>query len=443
MSHTRIVNFLSQAVNTVSKNIGSYVFRPDSDFTRTKKFPVDKLLRFLITEGASSTRNELTEAFDYSPERPSSQAFIQQRAKLKPEGVEAVFDQFISSLDELHPKGNYRFLAVDGSTLSFQSNPKRSSDDYFTTQGNSAGGCYSVHAITSYDVDTDLYTDCVIQPIQKKDEFGAFRSIIDRHPLPKDGPRLVFLADRGFCSYNDMAHVIERGQFFLFRAKDVNSKGLLRHLDLSSSDSFDVSVKLIIVRRNSKKMVLPEGFRRFVGKDISFDYVEYGSSGYYELPIRVVRFELSPGNYEALVTNLPADEFPADELKRLYHSRWKIETSYRFLKYTIGLTKFHSSKAAFIHQEIWARLIDYDFTQAVINCVPVEQKAENKHSYQINFSSAALVCRKFFRSSLAGSPIRVIPLLFRELVPVRNERSFSRLQTAHFRRPAYFTYRPS
>ena len=443
MSHTRIVSFLSNAVNSVSENISSYVLRPDADFTRHKKFPVDKLLHFLISEGASSTRNELTEAFDYSPERPSSQAFIQQRAKLKAEGIQAVFDQFNASLDELHPKGKYRFLAVDGSTLSFQSNPHRSSADFFTTQGNSADGCYSVHAVTSYDVCTDLYTDCVLQPIKRKDEFGAFRSIVDRHPLPKDGSRLVFLADRGFCSYNDMAHVIKRGQFFLFRAKDVNSKGLLHHLNLSESDSFDVSVKLIIVRSNSKKMVLPKGYRRFVAKDTAFDYVEYGSLGYYELPVRIIRFELSPGNFEALVTNLPTGEFPTDALKLLYHTRWKIETSYRFLKYTIGLTKLHSTKDSFVLQEIWARLINYNFTQAVINCAAVEKKPENKRSYQINFSSAVLVCRKFFRSSLAGSPIQVIPLLLRELVPIREGRSFSRLKTAHFRRPAYLTYRPS
>ena len=444
MSHTRIVDFLSEAVNSISNNIGSYVFHPNSDFTRNKKLPADKLLQFLITEGSSSTRNELTEAFDYSPSRPSSQAFIQQRAKLKPEGIQAVFDRFNSSLDELHPKGKYRFLAVDGSTLSFQSDPRRSSNDYFNIQCNSADGCYSVHAVTSYDVDTDLYTDCVLQPIRKKDEFSAFRTIVDRHPLPGDGARLVFLADRGFCSYNDMAHVIERGQFFLFRAKDVDSKGLLHHFGFSESNSFDISVKLIIIRRNSKKMVLPEGYRRFVTKDVSFDYVEYGSSDYYILPLRIIRFELSPDNYEALVTNLPANDFPQDSLKSLYHSRWKVETSYRYLKYTIGLTKFHSSKAVFIHQEIWARLIGYNFTQAVINCAAVEKKEENKYSYQINFSVAVRVCRKFFRSSLAGVPISVIPLLLRELVPVRNDRPpFPRLKTAHFRRPAFFAYRPS
>lgn len=444
MSHARIVQYFSDAVNFVSENIRNYSRRPDVDFTRNKKLPVSKLLPFLVTEGSSSTRNELTEAYDFSEIRPSSQAFIQQRAKLKPEGVEAVFHKFNASLDELHPKGKYRFVAADGSTLTFLSRPKYSPAEYFTTQGNSSEGCYSVHVIATYDLDTDLYTDGVIQPIRHKDEYGAFRTIVDRHPLPEDGTPLVFLADRGFCSYNNMAHVIERGQFFLFRAKDIESKGLLHHLDLPDSDCFDIHVKLVLVRSNSKNLTLPEGYRRFIGKNQTFDYIEYGSSDCYVLSFRAVRFQLSSGGYECLVTNLPKDEFPPETLKIQYHRRWNIENSFRGLKYTIGLTKFHASKADFILQEIWARLISYNFTEAVIRFAVVNQKKENKHFYKVNFSSAVFVCRKYLRFALSGHPFDLIALLLRELIPVRDEdRSFPRLQTAHFRRPAYFIYRPS
>ena len=71
-----------------------------------------------------------------------------------------------------------------------------------------------------------------------------------------DAAKAVFIADRGFCSYNNMAHVMQRGQFFLFRAKDIRSKGLLQHIDFPSDDEFDVSVRLVIVRRQSKKLSL-------------------------------------------------------------------------------------------------------------------------------------------------------------------------------------------
>ena len=35
----------------------------------------------------------------------------------------------------------------------------------------------------------------------QKDEYGAFSTIVDRHPLLASA-KAVFIADRGFCSYN-------------------------------------------------------------------------------------------------------------------------------------------------------------------------------------------------------------------------------------------------
>ena len=443
MSHTRIIEHFSNAVNYVVEHIKEFVHQPDSDFTRTKKLPISKLLPFLVSQGSSSTKNELTEAFDFSADRPSSPAFIQQRAKLKPEAVETLFHRFSDSLDVFHPAGKYRYIAADGSTMSFLSCPERAADEYHTNQGDAVKGCYCAHVTAFYDLDTDIYTDCVIQPIRKKDEFGAFATIVDRYPLPIDDSHIVFLGDRGFCSYNTMAHVINNAQFFLFRAKDITSKGILHHIALPDLDSFDIDLKFILIRKQSAKLVLPDGYKRFVGIDQTFDFVDYGSSDYYELPVRAVRFELSPGHFEALVTNLPRVDFPIDSLKILYHRRWGIETSFRSLKYTIGLTKLHASKSEFVLQEIWARLIAYNFTESITHCVAVENKPKNKHGYKVNFSVAVHVCRQFLRSSFARNPIDIIPLLARELIPIRHDRKFPRLQTAHFRRPAYFLYRPS
>ena len=63
-------------------------------------------------------------------------------------------------------------------------------------------------------------------------------------------------------------------------------------------------------------------------------------------------------------TNLPENEFDITELKNLYQMRWGIETSFRELKYAIGLTHFHAKKTEYVKQEIWARLILYNFCEA-------------------------------------------------------------------------------
>jgi hypothetical protein len=283
--------------------------------------------------------------------------------------------------------------------------------------------------------------------------------MVDRHPVPEKAP-LVFIGDRGYCSYNTMAHVIQKKQYFLFRAKDITSKGLLHHIDLPNTGTFDVPVKLILTRKQSKKMPLPDGYVRYIGKDTSFDFLEYGSSDFFELPFRVVRIKLSSASdnanaaetnntekpnadmdsFEALITNLPFEDFPPDRLKELYNRRWGIESSFRSLKYTIGLTRFHASKPLFIRQEIWARLISYNFTSAVISFVHISD-TDRKYNYKINFSSAVFICRRFLRSPFSNLSLPL--LLARELIPIRPGRSFPRLKTAHFRRPAYFIYRPS
>ena len=58
---------------------------------------------------------------------------------------------------------------------------------------------------------------------------------------------------------------------------------------------------------------------------------------FYELNFRIVRFPISEDIYETVVTNLDEDRYPAIEIKKLYASRWGIETSFRDLKYTVGL----------------------------------------------------------------------------------------------------------
>lgn len=129
-----------------------------------------------------------------------------------------------------------------------------------------------------------------------------------------------------------------------------------------------------------------------------------------------------------------------EEIIKRYGYRWNIESSFRKLKYTIGLSNFHSYKPELIKQEIWARLIAYNLTETMINWTFIE-KAERKHTYKVNFSVAAHICRIFLRLATEENPIDVADLLKRELIPVRKDREYNRLQTAHFRKPRYFIYR--
>lgn len=441
MTHTKIKNILNSAIDSVSSSVSSYVRSPGKDFSRNRKLPADKLIGFLIAEGSSTTKNELLDFFGMNGQTPSSSAFFQQREKLKPEALKEVFDNFtaaVSTCSDSHT--GYRLIAADGSTASFFSCDKYSSPgEYFISPGNSIKGAYSIHINAFQDLDSHLYTDAILQPVHHKDEFRAFCTIVDRHPVKSDSKN-IYIGDRGYCSYNNMAHVIENEQYFLFRTKDIDKKGLVGNFDFPNEDTFDVTVNVSLVRSHSSKIDCGNAYRRFIDAAASFDYLEYGSEGTYPISFRVVRVKLSDDSYECLVTNLPVDEFPPKRLKELYYARWNIESSFRKLKYTIGLSNFHTYKPELIMQEIWARLIAYNLTEAMINSTVIK-KAKRKHSYKVNFSVAAHICRVSLRPSAEKDPIDVMALLARELIPIREDRKYNRLQTAHFRKPRYFIYR--
>lgn len=238
-----------------------------------------------------------------------------------------------------------------------------------------------------------------------------------------------------------MAHVKEKGQYFLFRTKDIHSKGLVGNFEFPDADSFDIQVNVTLVRSHKKKISIKEGYyKRFVDAAASFDYVAYGSLDTYDLSFRIVRFPISDDSYECIVTNLPSDEFPSEQIKLLYYARWAIEGSFRKLKYTVGLSNFHAYKPEYIKQEIWAKLIAYNITETRINHAIIE-KGNTKYEYKVNFSMAAHICRVFLRPNTEKDSIDVMSLLTKELIPIRNDRQYPRLQTAHFRKPRYFIYR--
>lgn len=373
MFHQKIKKLLRSAVSQVSSNISQFTLHPEKDLIRNKKLPPDKLISFLVSEGSSSTKNELLDFFDMDVATPTASAFNQQRAKLKPDALESVFKIFNLSVNSIEETSTYRFLAADGSTFTFFSNSSFAPSEYYVSEGHSAKGFYSMHLNAFYDLDRHTYTDALIQPVHEKNEFRAFCDIVDRHEILPNTQN-VFIGDRGYCSYNNMAHVINKGQFFLFRTKDIHSKGLVGGFDFPEDESFDITVKVTLTRSHSKDIEVNDGYRRFVDKATSFDFIEYGSLNTYELSFRIVRFPISDSTYECIVTNLPAEEFSPERIQELYFSRWGIESSFRKLKYTIGLSNFHAYKPEYIKQEIWAKLITYNITEILINHTVVEKK---------------------------------------------------------------------
>ena len=87
-----------------------------------------------------------------------------------------------------------------------------------------------------------------VQPGRRKNEFQAICHLMDRYAY---GGHPIFIADRGFSSYNVFAHAIENQIDFMIRAKDLNVQRLLGVNSLL--DKLDTTVELILTRTQSKK----------------------------------------------------------------------------------------------------------------------------------------------------------------------------------------------
>lgn len=63
MFHQKIKSLFSFSVFSVVSDISQYTVNPGKDLTRNKKLPADKLISSLVSQGSSSTNNELLDFF--------------------------------------------------------------------------------------------------------------------------------------------------------------------------------------------------------------------------------------------------------------------------------------------------------------------------------------------------------------------------------------------
>ena len=138
--------------------------------------------------------------------------------------------------------------------------------------------------------------------------------------------------------------------------------------------------------------------------------------------------ELLGGRLDILVTahgiqsRHRSEEFPLEEINKLYLMRWSEETSFRELKYTIGLINWHSSKYDGILQEINAHMILYNFCELVTSHAMVKKSKNTKHVYKINFAIAVNICRAYLKHS--GNETETMLLIQKYLTPVRYNRKY-------------------
>ena len=186
---------------------------------------------------------------------------------------------------------------------------------------------------------------------------------------------------------------------------------------------FDCTLSLILTRKQTKEIKKQPQVYWCLTNKTSCDFLSPVKNLFYTLHFRILRFPITESTMECIITNLEEDAFFMEEIKKLYGWRWGIERSFRELKYTIGLTNFYSKKVEYIQQEIFARLILYNFCERSVTGIVVEQK-HRKHTYQLNFTAAVFICREFFRNRIPPPDLEA--LIQKNVLPVREGRKAPR-----------------
>lgn len=360
---------LLSSISELELQKDSFVLRPGIDFSRKRKISFQDTILSLLTMQSGSLSTTFHDFFHHRlpADIPSLSALHQQRAKLLPDAMRHLFYHFTQKLPAEYTYDGFQLLACDGSDLNI-----------------------------FYDPD-------------------------DRESCKPSGN-----GKRG-SKYHVFAHIMTKGLSFVIRTKDISRRGGIAYGFRLPDRELDQDLEFFITRSTVHSKKDPVRYKKLSPRSV-FDFLDLekdGKQAVYPMKLRIVRFLLDTGEYECIVTNLKRDAFPPWRIKELYHLRWGIETSFRKLKYSVGLSCFHSKKAEYVEQEIYARVIMYNFCESITPHVSTHQK-KTKYTYQVNFTMAVYICKAFLQKSSPTIPPHIETLLLHYLVPVKPGRKFPR-----------------
>ena len=410
---------LLSMIGAMGEHPERYAKDPGRDFTRRRSLTLPTLMSLILTMDEKSMWKGLLGYFQNGIDTPSASAFVQQRKKLLPQAFEDLFHRFTDTLSARKKFQGYRLLAVDGTSLKSTSYPEDTDAYRPGTERQHGWNLYHINAL--YDLENGIYTDALVQKEHTKSEDAALCEMAGRSAIPEP---VLLLADRGYEAYNSFARLEQRGWKYLIRLKDRN-RTYAYGITLPDQPEFDLPVHITLGRLTVRQLEqrgipVPAAYCRLPNQ-VPFDALEPGSAGFYLFSARIVRLQPHDGSTETLITNLNPVQFPTNVLRSLYARRWGIETSFRQLKYTVGMVHLHSKRPELILQEILSAFLIFNFAQAAAWGVDTT-RGKSKYKRLVNFSDAVCFCCRVLRGVLFD----VIRFLERNLLPCRPDRCYPR-----------------
>ena len=399
-----------EAVEVTRNVLHDYIFKCESRskatyFTREgrNKLTFISTILFMLNFVKKSFQIELDDYFKLIGNRTESiskQAFSEARKKIKPEAFIKLFDTIVDWYYKENPWKKFmgfRIFAIDASILEIN-NSIRLRDAFGVSKGSSLELARAM-ASCIYDTENKLIVKALITKCTDGERSVAIKLInsFKDHLNNND----LFLFDRGYPSLDFFAYLIESNVKFIIRTP-------INHY------------------KSSIKSLVP---------DQIIEFKEKGSV----MRLRAIRFTLSSGEEELLITNIEDETFGIQDFKTLYFKRWGIETKYGELKNKLQLQRFTGDTPLSVEQDFYATMFLANMAslvkQEADEIIAKEQEGKDlKYEYTANTNVlTGKLKANLIRIIVEESPRRrkklykqMLDEIKRNRTPVRPGRSFKR-----------------
>jgi len=274
----------------------------------------------------------------------STASYCTARKKLDEEMLSDILDHTAKQLEKVPETGllnNRRVIVVDGTGVSM---PDTLMNQKTWPQSSmlKAGCSFPVaHICACFSLQTGGLLSYKIGN-KKSSELTMFRK---QWQTFNEGD--IFLGDKGFCSYFDIAELKKRkvdSVVTLARRAPVTARSCKKKL--GSND--------LLISWERPKYTKKLAYSREQWEELPK-----------ELTLRQIRVEIKyPGfrkqSFCMVTTLLDATQYPAEELAELYFKRWDVELSFRDLKTTMGMDVLRCQSPEMIRKEILMHFIAYN-----------------------------------------------------------------------------------
>ncbi|MEA3484153.1 MAG: IS4 family transposase [Pseudomonadota bacterium] len=320
-----------------------------TDFTRSRKLSLPKLITFLLSlvasgkaQGVDGKSGEFFKQARRSGLWPDADAVhrsavTKARKKLSWRVFDALLKNAVQLAYKIWPDSpEYTWhgmtaIAFDGSKYNLPASDEiRKAFDPESGLAFPGKGHYPQCLVsTAFDVFRRLPIARTISPIQTGNEREDVKTLLPRLP---NRPQIL-LFDRGYPSYDFIHHLTHQNEphYFVFRCP--------------ASSTFKVVEKFV-------KSGQQEAFI-WLDTASHIKTKRMGADQQKSIQLRVVRLESSDGTLSVLITNLlNSDLYTSQSIIELYFRRWRIEEQYRDEKTHLGIETFHSQSVNGIKQEL-------------------------------------------------------------------------------------------